>query len=378
MRGDGLAVRAHHRHLQRLAVFGAEVEDVADLDAPALAPARRVHAVPCRLVVLLVGRRIQGRHLVEEPGEVLGRAIVQRRVGPVHRLEAGVVKHAAFAGRSQHDELVAEVAADRPGIGHHRNRLQPQPLEGPHVGQHHLAVADDRTLVVHIEAVAVLHQELAAAHHAEPRADLVAKLPLDVIEHLRQLTVALHRLAQQFGDHLFVGRPVQHLPVTAVPDPQHFRPVGVVAPALAPQLRRLNRGHQQLLRTGPVLLLAHHLFNATQHPQPRRQPGVDPGRGLPHQPGPQHQPVRHDLCLGRNLLDGGDERAGEAHRSPAAMGGGPYRPRPRPASRATLVQCNTDFCSFLSRVARKTRDRETTGTLQKIRPARHGSAAGLV
>ena len=207
-----------------------------------------------------------------------------------------------------------QVAADRPGLGLHRDRLQPHALEGAHIGQHHLAIADHRAVVVQVEGIRVLHQELAPAHHAEARAHLVAELPLDVVEDLRQLAVALHRLAEQVGDHLLVGRAVQHLALVPVDDAQHLLAVVVVAPALAPQLGRLDGRHQHFLRAGGVLLLAHDAFDVLQHPEADRQPGIDAGGGLPHQPGAQHQPVRGDLRLGGRFLQRGHETVGEAHR----------------------------------------------------------------
>jgi hypothetical protein len=51
-----------------------------------------------------------------------------------------VAKHFALAGVGQNDEFMAEVAADRPGLGAHRDRLQAQPREGAQIGDEHLVV----------------------------------------------------------------------------------------------------------------------------------------------------------------------------------------------------------------------------------------------
>jgi hypothetical protein len=163
-----------------------------------------------------------------------------------------------------------------------------------------------RARLVEVEAVGVLHQELAAAHHAEARADLVAELPLDVVERARQVAVALHRVAEDGGDHLLVGRAVEHLALVPVADAQHLRAVGVVAAALAPQVGRLDGRHQQLDRAGAVLLLAHDLLDLLEHPKAERQPGVDAGGGLADEAGAQHQLVADDLGVGGRFLgDGG-------------------------------------------------------------------------
>jgi len=45
-----------------------------------------------------------------------------------------------FAGFGENDELVGQVAADRPGIGLHRDRLQPHPGKGPKIGNKHPVV----------------------------------------------------------------------------------------------------------------------------------------------------------------------------------------------------------------------------------------------
>ncbi len=249
--------------------------------------------------------------------------VVEIRVGGRHG-EVEIVLVAidlALAGLGQDDELVGEVAADRAGVGAHRDRLQPQPLEGPEIGDEHLVVGVDRAVLVEIEGIGVLHQELARAHGAEARPHLVAELPLQVVEVQRQVLVALHIGPEDLGDHLLVGRAEQHLAVVAVADAQHLLAIGVVAPALAPQVRRLDRGHQQFDGARAVLLLAHDLLHLVQDLQPQRQPGIDAGALLPDHAGAQHQAVGDDLGFLGRLAQDGQEIAGETHRGPRNGGG---------------------------------------------------------
>ena len=168
--------------------------------------------------------------------------------------------------------------------------------------------------LIEVERIGVLHEELAPPHHPEARTHLVAELPLDVIEVERQLLVGLHIGAEDLGDHLLVGRPVQHLALVAIGDAQHLLAIGFVAVALAPQFGRLDGRHEQFDGAGAVLLLAHDLLNLPQDAQAERQEGINAGRLLPQHAGAQHQPVRDDFRLPRGFAQDRQEIAGKAHR----------------------------------------------------------------
>ena len=121
-----------------------------------------------------------GRNGLEPPGVVLlvGGGV---EAGPVlhDRLEVAVVVDVAcqyveidivlvavdgaLARAGKNDELVTHVAADRTGLGLHRNRLQPHAREGAQIAGKELVVGALGSLEVDVEAVGVLHQELAAA-----------------------------------------------------------------------------------------------------------------------------------------------------------------------------------------------------------------------
>ena len=208
---------------------------------------------------------------------------------------------------------MAEVAADRAGIGAHRDRLQAHAGKGAQVGHEHIVVGADGARPVDVERIVVLHQEFTAAHDAEARPHLVPEFPLDVIEVLRQVAIALYAIPEEDRDHLLIGRSEQHFAVVAVLDAQHLRPVGVIAPALAPQVGRLDGGHQDFLRTRRVLLFAHDPLDVLEDTEAERQPSIDAGAGLAHEAGAQHQAVRHDLGLGRILLQGRQEILAHPH-----------------------------------------------------------------
>ena len=79
-------------------------------------------------------------------------------------------------------EFMRSGAADRAGVGSDGAEFQSQSRENAAVGVVHVAVFAQKVVVVHVEGIGVLHQELAAAHHAETRTDLVAELGLDLVQ----------------------------------------------------------------------------------------------------------------------------------------------------------------------------------------------------
>ena len=268
------------------------------------------------LVAHLVGRGIAIGMLDHARVEIVERrAVVHVDVGRLDQrllVPYLVIEDLALAGVGEHDEFMAQLAADRPGVGAHRNGFQPHPVEGARVGDQLAQIALAPARLVEIEAVGVLHQEFAPAHHAEARAHLVAKFPLHMIEHRGQVPVALHVVAEERSEHLFIGRPVEHLAPVAVGDAQHLGAVGVVAPAFLPQVGALDRRHEHFLPDA-ILLLANDPLDLLEHAVAERQPGVDAARGLPHQPCLQHQLVADDLGRRRAFLEDGHEGAGQAH-----------------------------------------------------------------
>jgi hypothetical protein len=105
-----------------------------------------------------------------------GEGFGQLDVGGV--VGVGAVGDVVLAGLGDDVEFVGARAADRAGVGSHRAELQAEAVEDAVVGVVHVAVFALQILEGAVEGVAVLHHELAAAHHAEARADLVAELRL--------------------------------------------------------------------------------------------------------------------------------------------------------------------------------------------------------
>ena len=104
-------------------------------------------------------------------------------------IAAAAIDDGSLAGFGDDHELVAALAADGAGIGLHRAVCQAATGENAAVSVIHLIIALIQAGFVAVEGIKILHDELAAAHQAEPRPDLVAELVLDLVQHQRQLPV---------------------------------------------------------------------------------------------------------------------------------------------------------------------------------------------
>ncbi|MCY1217520.1 hypothetical protein D9M72_294360 [compost metagenome] len=153
-----------------------------------------------------------------------------------------------FAGVGEDDEFVAEVAADRAGVGTHRNGAKTHARKRAQVGREHAVIGVFCPLAIEIEGIGVLHQELARTHGAETRTDLVAELQLDMVEVERQVTIGLHVGPEDVRDHFLVRRAVKHRTVLAILDAQHLLAIGIVATAFLPELCGLQSRHQEFDR----------------------------------------------------------------------------------------------------------------------------------
>ena len=239
--------------------------------------------------MLVVGGGVEPRPFVHD----------RLKVGPVVDLRGqrvgvqpgAVAIDGTLPGVSEDDELVAQLAADGPALRPHRDGGEAEPGEGAQVSNEHPVVGAHRAGAVEVEGIVVLHVELTAAHDAEARAQFVAELPLNLVEIAGQVAVAAHRLPEDVGDDLLVGRAVEHGAVVAVGEAQHLPAIVLVAAALLPEFRRLHGRHQDLLAASGVHFFAHDLLNLAEHPVAERQPAVDAGARLPDHAGAQHEPV---------------------------------------------------------------------------------------
>jgi len=198
-------------------------------------------------------------------------------------------------------------AADVAGVGFHGAELERHAAQNARIAVAHLGVGGVETGLIQVVGIAVLHGELAGPHDAETRADLVAKLGLDLVEVAGKLPVALHLPTEEIGDHLFVRWTQAEVPFMAVLHAQHFRAHLRPAAGFLPQLRRLHHWQQHFLSTAGVEFFADDGLDLADDPQPQGQPAVEPGSDLADQTGPQHELMTDDVRTGGLFLQRGDQ-----------------------------------------------------------------------
>jgi hypothetical protein len=188
-----------------------------------------------------------------------------------------------------------EAAADRPAVGLDRPELHAEAAEDPLVGLEHPPVLSVRVRIVHMERVAVLHDELAAPHQPEARADLIAELVLDLKQVDRQLLVALDDLADDIGDDFLVSGSEAEIGALAILEAQQLLAVHLPAAALLPQFGGLNGGHQQLLTAVARELFADDVLEFADAAQRQRQVVVNAGGDFLNHAATHHELLADDV-----------------------------------------------------------------------------------
>ena len=199
---------------------------------------------------------------------------------------------------------MGQAAAHHAHVGSDHDRIEPEAAEDPLVCPVLRLVAHVEAGLVEVARVGVLHRELADADQAAARPRLVAELGLEVVELDRQLAIRADDVAQQVGDDLLVGHRQDHVAPGTILEPGELRPHRVVASRLAPQVRRLDHRHQQLLAADRVHLLADDGLDPAGHAPAERQQAVDARSQLADVAGPHEEAMGGHLGVGRDRLAG--------------------------------------------------------------------------
>ncbi len=118
--------------------------------------------------------------------------------------------------------------------------------------------------LVNVEAVGVLHGELAHPDQAGPRPRVVTELDLDLVHQPRQVTVGVDLALAQVRDHFLVSHGEHHVAVPAIGEPGQLGTDRVVAAGGLPYLARMDDRHQEFLAADRVHLFADDVLDLAQ------------------------------------------------------------------------------------------------------------------
>ena len=209
----------------------------------------------------------------------------------------GADNQGVLAGLREAVELVGAGSLHGAGVRFDDGRLDAAAAEGAQVGRHEVLVGGLLAFKVGVEAVGVLHGELADAQQTAARARFVAELGLEVVNAKRQLAVGRGDPLAEIGGDLLVGHGQHHVAAPAVLEPRHLRADRVKAARALPQIGGVDDGHQQFLAANAVHFLAHDLLDPALHPPAQRQHAVDARAQRPDVASPQQEAMGNDCRL---------------------------------------------------------------------------------
>ena len=190
-----------------------------------------------------------------------------------------------LADRREVHELVRDLAAHHPDVGLHRERVDAAPREDAMVRLVVTVVLQVETGLVAVEAVAVLHDELANANEPRTRTRVVAPLRLQVVDESGELTVAANLLADEVAHRLLVRHREDHIAVLSVLEPGELGTDHVPPPRILPDLGGVDDRHEQLLSPDPPHLFADDRVDLLDHAPPDREIAEYAGAELSDAPG---------------------------------------------------------------------------------------------
>ena len=149
---------------------------------------------------------------------------------------------------------------------------------------------------IDIEAVRVLHIELSHPQQARLGTRLVPELGLDLVPHLRELSVGLELVGDE-GEHLFVGHAQRQIRSLTILEAEHLVAHDLPAAGPLPQRCGMHGGQPELLAPDGIHLLAHDVGDLLVHLQAEWQKGVVPGVQLADETGPDQKLVTNRLRI---------------------------------------------------------------------------------
>ena len=210
----------------------------------------------------------------------------QQQLGILLRLgEDGLLSiGGVVSGGTQYDRVLACVcdqyeftgvlAADSAAVRLNLDGFQTAAAEYVAICLRHSIIGNVESALIDIEAISVLHVELAHTNQTAAWSRLIAELRLNLVDDEREVAVAVDVRLDHVGQKLFVRGREHKRALSAIVQPEEFAAHCLASTGLVPEFERLQRGHHYFLSTGSVHLLADNLLNLAQGAQSKRHVAV--------------------------------------------------------------------------------------------------------
>ena len=223
----------------------------------------------------------------------------------VGRIAAGVAQQQGIlADGGQIHILVGQLAAHHAHIRFDCDRWQAAAVEDIEICLVMGAILLIQPFPVGVQAVAVLHRELAHPDQAGARPRIIPEFGLQVVDQSRELAIGADLFAHQVAHHFLVSHRQDHIPPIAVFEAPHLGVDLVPALGFLPDIGRLDHRHAHFLPADGVHLLAHDIFDPGQAAFRQGQVGEDACGQLADKTCPQQQLVAGDLGFGGGFAQG--------------------------------------------------------------------------
>ena len=295
-----LTICSHDCCFHRSRVFRSKVKDMTDFNPTCGHALVFWNCFKCRFIMHFIRRGIKRHTFINMLGQITVKIDFPRRR---HFDQILMGKNATFTALSQNHKFMGQITADRTWICFHRDRFNSKTRKCIQIGHEHFVVRLTRCRFINVKTISIFHQELTSAHHTKTWTALIAELPLNMIEHLRQIFVRAYERAEHICDHIFIRRPIEHFAFMSVSDTKHFWAISIITPRLFPQVRALNRRHQHLNRASFVLFFANNLFDFLENFMTKWEPRINARAILTDHTRAQHITVGCHSRVGRRLLE---------------------------------------------------------------------------
>ena len=173
---------------------------------------------------------------------------------------------------------MSDLTAHDTRIALHHHRFNAHATVNTEVSVVFFLVVTVEVFLAGVEAVGILHQEFADADKAAAGTGFVAVLGLELVQHHRQLLVAVEHVAHEVGHGFFVGHGEHHVVVVAVLETQEFFANGLVTARFAPEFSGLYHRQVHFDTANLVHFFADDVYDLLDHAEAHRHHGVDTGR----------------------------------------------------------------------------------------------------